>query len=262
MYYLMKFGYDGRCFTGYQRGNGKRSVEDSILYVMRKYGISEGISSAARTDRGVSAAGNVIYFKSRMQHDKISGILNSKIKDAIFHSYAITDSEFRVRFSKTKHYRYLLLQSGINIAEFRDLMEKFVGTHDFSMFSRRDSRSPIRTVERVETLEKDGLVEVNVYGPNFVWNQIRSMVGFALYYAKQDNEPPEPFSVEKRTWPIAVPEYLVLMDIEYKDVDFNLCLPEKKKAIWISTAREHAIHSTTLCNILEKTQSGRLTVPD
>ena len=41
MYYLIKYGYEGTMFSGFQRGNGSNSVEDSVIRVLEKYGIKE-----------------------------------------------------------------------------------------------------------------------------------------------------------------------------------------------------------------------------
>lgn len=251
MYYLLKFGYYGRNFTGYQRGNGNKSVEDSILRVMRDYGISEKISSAARTDRGVSAGGNIIFFGSEMEIGKIIGILNSQLKGIIIHSYAEVSKDFRVRFSRMKHYRYILFGKDVNTNKFDAIMKNFVGTHDFSLFSRSDSRSPVRTVEEISCIQRSGYVEVNIYGPNFVWNQIRSMVGFASYYATSSVDAPDPFKVEKKRWTMAHPEPLILMDIQYKDVEFIRYISRKKINIWMRGIRDVMLQSSILYNILD-----------
>lgn len=250
MYYLLKFGYDGRCFTGYQRGNGHRSVEDSILEAMGKYGISDSFSSAARTDRGVSAAGNVIFFKSGMEIGKITGILNSQVRGMIFHSYAEVDRSFRVRFSSMKHYRYFLNSRGIDAARFRRTMGMFSGTHDFSLFSRKDSRSPVRTVESVSVIERDGFLEVNIFGPNFVWNQIRYMVGFARFYSAGSEEVPYPFDLQHRKWPLAASDPLILMNIDYKDLDFKRSINKKKVGLWGRQLMDLRLHAAVLDSII------------
>lgn len=256
MHYLLKFGYDGRMFTGYQRGNGDRSVEGSILSVLERYGIAKGFSSAARTDRGVSAAGNVIFLSSGMAVDDIIGILNSQIRHVIFHSYAVVNSDFRVRFSSMKHYRYNLNAEGLDMEKFSVALKKFTGTHDFSLFSRKDSRTPVRTVEKITVLDRDEFLEVNVYGPNFVWNQIRAMVGFARYYSLQVGELPDPFEVIVKKWALAEPEPLVLMDIEYKGVEFIRYVGHKTARLWKRTIDDLKLHSTVLSNIYENAAAG------
>ncbi|EQD79614.1 tRNA pseudouridine synthase A, partial [mine drainage metagenome] len=71
MSFLIKFGYIGTCFTGFQKGNGSNSVEDSILAILKRHDISKSIRSAARTDRNVSASGNVIRLSTEMHPEKM-----------------------------------------------------------------------------------------------------------------------------------------------------------------------------------------------
>ncbi len=251
MHYLLKFGYDGSMFSGYQRGNGDHSVEDSILKVMARYGISNGFSSAARTDRGVSAAGNVIFLRSEMDIKKVIGILNSQLRNIIFHSYALVGSDFRVRFSSRKHYRYNLFDEGIDRDKFARSIGMFAGTHDFSSFSRRDSRNPVRTVDEVSVRDRGDYLEVNVFGPNFVWNQIRSMIGFARHCASIEGELHDPFTTAKKRWSLAEPEPLTLMDIEYKNVEFSRHLGRKTVGIWKRSVRDLKMHTSVISNIIE-----------
>lgn len=250
MHYLLKFGYDGRSFTGYQRGNGDNSVEDAILGITKKYGIADVMSSAARTDRGVSAAGNVLYLRSDMKPEKIIGILNAKTRCIIFHSYAKVDSDFRVRHSLLKHYRYMMPLSSINSEVFSILLHKFQGTHDFSLFSRKDHRSSVRSIERINATERAGFLQIDIYGPNFVWNQIRSIVGFARYFSMRSKEV-DPFSIAKRTWPVAPAEALILMDISYKNVKFRQFVGNKKLELWKTRVSDLSLHAATLGDIVE-----------
>lgn len=250
MHYLLKFGYDGRKFSGYQRGNGARSVEDSILKVMLQYGISEGFSSAARTDRGVSAAGNVIFFRSEMGVEKIMGILNSKTRDMIFHSHAEVSPDFRVRYSSLKHYRYILHNCQVSVPRLDQILSLFKGEHDFTLFSRRDERTPVRVIEDISVDSVENRIEINVYGPNFVWNQIRSMVGFAMYYAKNGDQVTDPFSIHKKKWYVARPEPLVLMDISYKGITFTRAVKDKTVMIWDGAIQDLDTHSSVLRTII------------
>lgn len=250
MFLILKFGYDGRQFTGYQRGNGENSVEDSILKVMKKYDLSDGFSSAARTDRGVSAAGNVIFLNSRKEPHKTIGILNSKARNVIFHAYAEVESDFRVRFSSMKHYRYLLQEDGMDINRFSEIIGKFVGTHDFSRFSRKDQRSPIRTINDIRISKKGNFLLIDIFGPNFVWNQIRSMVGFSRYFTISGDDVEDPFRENRRRWVVARPEPLILMDIEYRGVEFKGCLQDKKGQIWENRIMDLRTHALTMENIL------------
>lgn len=221
MKYLIKFGYDGTKFSGYQRGNGSRSVEDAIISVLKKYGISEEIQSAGRTDKYVSAAGNVMSLQSREKPEKIIGILNSEIENMFFHSYAEVEDSFNVRHNKLKHYRYTITGDDIFLKNTAEIIKKFEGRHDFSFFSRKDSRNPVRTIDRIICTLSDKILQVDVYGKSFVWNQIRCIVGFSKFNAERGNEIGNPFDIESKFPFLAEPEPLILMDVEYENVIFK-----------------------------------------
>lgn len=257
MHYLFKFGYDGRVFTGFQRGNGRRSVEDSIMEVLASFGISDGFRSAARTDRGVSAAGNAIKLESSMGPGDIAGILNSRLQDMFFHSCAEVDGNFRVRFSSMKHYRYIIHDEITDPGGFSSILMGFRGTHDFSLFSRNDERSPLRTVSDIKVSRDGSITVVDVYGPNFVWNQIREMIGFALYHSSTGSSIEDPFSVDERRWSLVDPEPLILMDTSYEGVEFRPCFNRGKKNAWGRKAADMRVHASILESIMDTALGGR-----
>ena len=57
---LVGFSYDGSLFTGFQRGNGNRSVEDEIQNCMDQFSLGINLRCASRTDRNVSALNNFL----------------------------------------------------------------------------------------------------------------------------------------------------------------------------------------------------------
>lgn len=223
--YFIKFSYIGFLFSGFQSGNGENSVEDSIIRCLENNSLPGEIHSAARTDRGVSAVGNVFSMESDESIGKILGILNSGIKNCIFHSYALVDNESNPRYNKMKHYRYFLPWVEDHMALDRFIM-KFRGEHDFSGFCRRDHRNPVRTINEIRTSWENGVGYIDFYGKSFVWNQIRSIVGFSLkHYREQDLEP---FREGVTNSYIAPAENLVLMDISYEGVEFKTVVNRSK----------------------------------
>lgn len=220
MGYAFKFAYDGSKFTGYQKGNGKRSVEDTIIESLMDAGINAKVMSAARTDRGVSAMGNVAYIDSNERADKISGIVNSGSEDILFHSYALVKGDFRPRHCDMKIYRYIIPLETIVKTGFTEILSRFVGTHDFSHFSRVDGRNPVRTVDRIETVRSGNVAFLDFYAQSFLWNQIRSMIAFAEHFGPVDTTI-DPFSINTRFPEMADPRHLVLMDIFYSNLNFK-----------------------------------------
>lgn len=221
MKYLVKFGYDGTKFTGYQRGNGTNSVEDAIISALSSYGLSDDMQSAARTDRKVSAAGNVFSLYSSEKPDKITGILNSEIENMFFHSYAEVDDKFNARHNRMKHYRYTLCGNEKFLEDVSGILFKFQGRHDFSLFSRKDSRNPVRTIDRIDCSTSGNMLQIDIFGKSFIWNQLRGIIGFSKYYAERNLEIDDPFASTRKFPFLADPEPLVLMDIEYDGIAFK-----------------------------------------
>jgi len=216
--YFIKFSYPGFRFSGFQRGNGENSIEDSILKCLQKFGISDDIRPAARTDRGVSALGNVFSLDTEEGIEKTMGILNSGVRDCIFHSYSIVENQANPRHNLMKHYRYFL-PDVIADHRFQDLLMKFRGQHDFSGFCRKDHRNPVRTIDDINMEWKDGYGWIDFYGKSFIWNQLRSIVGYTIKHYNENNI--EPFSTEGGNSHIAPAENLVLMDITYDGIEFR-----------------------------------------
>ena len=68
----LKIAYDGGAFFGHQRQPDRRTVEGECLAALRAGKILQNpresfFRSASRTDRGVSAVGNVIAFDAALR---------------------------------------------------------------------------------------------------------------------------------------------------------------------------------------------------
>lgn len=225
---LVKFGYKGTCFTGFQKGNGDNSIEDSILSILKRFHISEDMRSAARTDRNVSASGNVFITKTKMQPDKILKILNAHCSYLYFFGYSMIDDDFNPRHCRSKKYVYIL---GNPISSFVDTIKKFEGKHDFRAYCRKDTRSTTRCISSVECKPEDNLLKIIIEGKSFVWEQIRSIIGFCNSPAMKDHHS-DPFGNPPHRRVVAPAEPLMLTDIEYEDVKFTpVTFPAKQEKL-------------------------------
>lgn len=217
MQYFVKFGYLGTKFTGFQRGNGDHSVEDTVMKVLSAIGIEDTVKSAARTDRGVSATGNVFTFHSDMNIRKIMAELNNRTEHMIFHSYSPVSEGSNPRHNESKIYRYIVFQEYGK--ELKDILDLFTGTHDFSAFARVDDRNPIRTIEKIDILPFKDHTAVDFHGRSFIWQQIRRIMGFVLYNL-ENNLNTDPFS-DHGMVKLAPPDQLILRDISYENIEFK-----------------------------------------
>ena len=106
------------------------------------------------------------------------------------------DEDFHARFSATnRHYLYRIVnrhqpiplererawwvKRPLDIAVMQDAAQLLIGTHDFTTFraAQCQSRSPVKTLDRVEFSRSGELVEVRVSAKSFLHNQVRSIVG-------------------------------------------------------------------------------------
>lgn len=244
MGFIFKFGYDGQSFTGFQSGNGENSIEDSILKTLRSIGINEKIRSAARTDRGVSSSGNVFMIPGDIDARKILKILNAKCRDMVFYAYARVDDDFNPRHCKSKSYTYFIPGNWLFL---RPAFSKFEGDHDFSAFCRKDGRSTHRRIDKITMIYRSGYTEVKFTSQSFVWEQIRSIVGYCLYNSESVLQT-DPFSNRLGRRIVAPPEQLILNDIQYRGIKFIYGRPGKN----VEHLRKISINLRTRSIILDR----------
>ena len=238
---IIKFGYFGWEYSGFQRGNGSNSVEDAILRVMEREGISGNIQSAARTDKGVSATSNAFAVDTERKPSMVMGVLNGKIPGMVFHSYAMVDDEFNPRHCDYKIYRYIIQkdQAGPYL---KQALKPFRGRHDFRNFCKMDERNPIRTIRSIAVNRKRDMVSIDYKARSFLWNQIRSITSYATEQSFSE-EQTDPFSLEEKYPKLMDPEGLILLDMVYDGIEFREYMPlSKKKYLDSRFKRENMRH--------------------
>ncbi len=211
---LVGFSYDGSLFTGFQRGNGNRSIEDEIQNCMDKFSLGINLRCASRTDRNVSALCNFLTLDTGQDPKKIMGILNSEIRGMTFHSYAHVGDHFNVRHATMKEYAYIIPSRSIDHEILSERLHKFEGTHDFKNFCRPEGKNTVREIKKIWLSEMSGLPAVFFRARGFLWNQIRFIMGYGLM---PENRSEDPFSED---WPrkLAPPYNLILVKIEYEGI--------------------------------------------
>ena len=234
----IKFGYLGWDYSGFQAGNGENSIEDTISECLGRIGTSSEIHSAARTDRGVSALSNVFTVETDLPAPRIMGSLNSMIDSMVFHSWSHVARSFNPRHCENKTYRYMLQQDDLPNRELiLPQLRLFLGTHDFSAYSRRDGRNPVRTIESIELSEDGGTVMIDFTARSFLWNQIRTIVAFVIE-SNSAGEIRDPFGSTDRFPKIAAPAPLILMDVRYPDITFSPLVGRSKLAAFSKKLNE------------------------
>jgi tRNA pseudouridine38-40 synthase len=224
MRYALKFAYDGTRFEGYARQPGKTTVEGEILRAMKKLGIADELRSASRTDRGVSAAGNVIAIDTNFKPKAIIPALNSELEGIFFHSQAVVPEDFNPRHAEQRWYRYVLPRDGTPpTKELKKATKLFLGEHDFRQFSKKDTgnENTLLVIDSIEFTESGDFLFIDIKAQRFLWELVRRMLAAILDVANGKLEPalvkemltgvaPHPKGLK----PLA-PEFLVLMDVSY-----------------------------------------------
>ena len=176
----IKFAYDGRKFHGYARQPGLKTVEGELLQSLIRNGFilnakESFFRASSRTDKNVSALGNVVSFNTESTKKQILNNLSSEY--IVVYGIKEVGPQFNPRHAKMRHYRYYLPIANLHVDKIIKASNCFTGNHNFSNFARLESfRDPIRSIDNIVlSLENETLI-IDFYAQTFLWHQIRRIV--------------------------------------------------------------------------------------
>lgn len=251
----LRIAYDGTRFFGFQRQPDRRTVEGELLLALKKIGAVRDSKSAnyrlsSRTDRGVSAVGNVVSIDTTFTRHQLPRAINSNTNDMWCTGTAVLPDDFDVRHAASRTYACYLPDCGEDIKAMRTASKAFIGTHDFSRYAKNEGRDPARSVERVGIKRVGDMIEVTVEGESFLWNQVRRMV-WALQQVGAGKARPQDLSPEryrmKRTG-IVPPESLILVEVDI-GVEFEL---PRSMGRTVGDLNSRLLRSKVKSNLLER----------
>jgi tRNA pseudouridine38-40 synthase len=233
----LKIAYDGRTFYGHQRQPDARTVEGECLAALRAARILSDpaksfFRSASRTDRGVSAIGNVIAFHAELPPEAVLGAFNDKARDVWAWAYAPVPDSFHPRHADERWYRYHLLEPP-DLDRLRGAAKPFEGQHEFRWFTSDPPAGPF-VLRRVEVTGEDGAATIDVRARSFRRGMVRRIVAAMLAFAKGDVELDEIVAAlagVRYDFGMAPAEPLVLMDVRY-GFEFTTLLKPKVLEEW------------------------------
>jgi len=222
----LRIAYDGTGFHGSAYQPNLRTVESEMKNRLIAMGAftdesTANLKMASRTDRGVSAAGNVCVFTTDMDPDSLLSGLVYTLQGIWVVGVAIVNEGFNPRHTHHKTYQYFVPENGLDIEAMRRAANVFVGQHNVSSFARVDHRNPLRTIT-CASVDDDDVTTITFVGPSFLWYQIRRMVAAVIMVGREKASPSDIKRVleqkEPTPWGTASPEYLLLTSISYNPV--------------------------------------------
>jgi tRNA pseudouridine38-40 synthase len=231
----LKCAYDGKPFHGFARQPKLKTVEGDIINLLVKQGYFSNpkdalFRSASRTDKGVSAFGNVISFNTEKKLNFLLADCNEQSENIIIYGVKIVDNSFYPRHAKQRIYHYHLKKNMLNYSELLSIFSLFIGTHDFSNFARIEPyKNPMKTIDDIKISETKDFFIICFYAQNFLWHQIRRIIATIQQIEQQKISKDDIiFSLhhQKKTvdYGLSSPSPLVLTDVIY---DFSFEHSEK-----------------------------------
>ncbi|XP_019869602.2 pseudouridylate synthase 1 homolog [Aethina tumida] len=257
--YVLLLGYSGVDYYGMQRNPYTRTIEEDLLKALRKVNLitdncynqvqNMQFQRAARTDKGVSAARQVVSMK--MYENVDIEKINENLPDAIrVFAYRRVTKGFNSK-SQCDGRTYIYITPTVAFAKhgepasqtdyrlddethkkINDVLKKFVGTKNFHNFtSKKKYNDPsatrfIKSFECEKPFVRDGVefVVLKVYGQSFMLHQIRKMVGLLLAVIKgigTEETLTQAFTKEKLIVPRAPGLGLVLDFVHYERYNYR-----------------------------------------
>ena len=230
MRYALKFGYDGKNYSGYARQPNLRTIEGEIFIAMLESRMVEDPSSfkiqvASRTDKRVSALGNVISISTDFRKNEIISALNAQLDDIWFYGIAKVPEQFNPRHAQRRWYRYRIFSHGHDLDSLKKAAGHFVGVHNFSNFAKLEENDPNLKVDSIEVTKHENVIVLDFRARRFLWHMVRRIVNGILDVEKgkisEEDIENALIATEKVDFGIASPQPLILMDVEY-DFDFEI----------------------------------------
>ncbi len=178
MRYAIKVYYSGENFHGSQIQPDVRTVEGEILKALEDMEVEvRNFQRAARTDRYVSALGNVFAFSC--DECKIEPrILNYYLPEDIRVLACKTVHEkFNPRYeAKERIYKYFLLDEGYDIEKLKQACKVLEGKHSFHNFSRLEGRNPVREIKSIDVEVEEDFIILTFRARSFLRQMVRCLV--------------------------------------------------------------------------------------
>lgn len=204
--------YDGTDFYGWQRQQGRRTVQECVEKALSAVADRPvEVTCAGRTDAGVHATAQVIHIDTDVRRTMRSWTLggNSNLPRDVSILWAQpVDETFHARFSaQSRRYRYVILNRMVRPGLQRNrvcwihrpLDERrmaaaaahLLGEHDFSSFRAVacQAKHPVRTLYRLDVVRKGDYVVLDAEANGFLHHMVRNIAGVLIAIGEGEREP-------------------------------------------------------------------------
>jgi len=235
----IKFAYNGANFFGYARQPYLKTVEGELIKTLEKLEIIQDPKTsffrpASRTDKGVSALGNVVAFNSETSKDHIINSLSEEFSSIIVYGVKEVDLDFNPRYAEFRNYRYYLSITNLDVEKIVSALNSFTGKHDFSNFAKLEPhRDSIRTIDNIIFTQENDFLIIDFFAQNFLWHQIRRIISALIKVGKGKITQEQIINAlenpnQRIDFGLALAEPLILKDVVY-NFDFEYDTMQLKK---------------------------------
>lgn len=202
MRYLIKFSYDGSCFSGFQRQNNLRTVQGETEKVLTDLNQKQvNIHASGRTDKGVHALEQFAHFDldKEVSLYNLKKYLNKSLNGEIYIKGVTNCSDdFHARYDVTrKTYSYYIntgeynpikrnyeyqLNEDLDINKMKKAVKCLIGKHDFKSFATDsdEKENTIREIYNISIKEENNIIKITFTGNGFLRKMIRNIVGILI----------------------------------------------------------------------------------
>ena len=236
----IKVFYDGTHFHGFQRQPNGLSVENLLLEALSREGLIDDFKSArwsyaSRTDKGVSALGQVVAFDV----DKTTNITLSRVNRHILPSaclwgMAVVEEDFHPRYhALLRIYRYvvpLILYERMNFSALKEAASTLSNVDDYTWVVKPPKWRSGRVNLTIKIEAQEQLLVLEFKARSFYRYLIRRLVTLLLWVGegRMDISKLKMMLRKGLTFkqgiPPAPPEGLILWDVIYPHVYFKVDL--------------------------------------
>ncbi|WP_031542154.1 tRNA pseudouridine(38-40) synthase TruA [Mesoplasma photuris] len=204
---LLSISYDGTDYNGWIIQPKVKTIQGELTKAISLVTKTNNfkLMGASKTDSGVHALDQKVLLEiefkpelSRFQR----AINNALPSDIILNSIDFVDDDFSIRNVKQKQYVYTINDRNTNIFDQRfelnlkdfkidikrlqDILNLFVGKHDFKLFSgltldEQLTINTIRTIDSIKVIDQDSKIKIIFEAKSFIRYQIRMIVGASLH---------------------------------------------------------------------------------